>query len=235
MSDTKDIVNGGCGLFKYNRPKIDAMDYDEYWRVRGGREYPPRVECITNKLEDDSSVLDIGCGDGELYEHARANLNNVDWFGIDLSTAALRKAKDKGIRCEQADVSKEKFVVEGSYDYIIVSELLEHIMNPEGLLRKLKGKYRKALIISVPNIAYYKHRIRFLFGGFPVQWQWHPSEHIRYWSVKDFGFMLKELGFDEYKIVSTNGFPYENRYRPNIHRVWPNLLAEGVLFIVPPQ
>lgn len=216
----------------YPDPLLPDMNYDLYWKVRQARPLPPRVYAITELLEPNTSVLDIGCGDGELYSYVTKKLENIDWYGLDVSQIALDKAAAKGMQCAQADITNEGFTLDRSYDYIVVTEVLEHIINPEKVLLKIKPYFNKALILTVPNIAYYKHRWRMCLGRFPIQWQWHPSEHIRYWSLKDFAAMLTYLGFEKYRLITTNGFPYENKNQPKWHRFSPNLLAEGAIFYV---
>lgn len=217
----------------YPAPVLPEMDYERYWEFRAARPLPPRVCAITELLCPNSSVLDIGCGDGELYSYATRKVDSLDWFGLDVSTIALEKARKKGMRCMQADITRPGFEVPDQYDYIVITEVLEHILNPEQVLRKVASRFRLALILTIPNIAYYKHRWRMLTGRFPIQWQWHPSEHVRYWSFTDFGATLEALGFARYCMLTTNGFPFENASEPGWHRAWPNMLAEGAVFYIP--
>jgi methionine biosynthesis protein MetW len=216
----------------YPSKLLENMDYEAYWQIRQGRPYPPRVYEITPLIESNSSVLDIGCGDGELFRYAKDKVSRLQWEGVDISETALRKSRAAGMLCRQGDISKSDFQIHQTYDYIVISEVLEHIANPEDVLSKARGHFRKSLILTVPNIAYYKHRFRMMGGRFPVQWQWHPSEHIRFWSLVDFDQFLKEQGFPKFRKLSTNGFPYENARSPMWHRLWPNLLAEGAVYVI---
>lgn len=61
-----------------------------------------------------------------------------------------------------ADIEAENFSLTGEYDYIVASEVLEHMRNPEVLMDKLKG-HSKYLMISVPNSAFYRYCLELLF------------------------------------------------------------------------
>ena len=218
------------------RPIIRSMDYDLYWQARKERVPPPRVYYIAPLLTPGSSVLDVGCGDGELFEYANATVANLDWHGIDVSPAAIEKSRRKGMQCTVSDITSSAFLGDTSvFDYLVISEVLEHIMCPEQVIEHCLKKFRRGLIVTLPNIAYYKHRWRMLTGRFPKQWSWHPSEHIRFWSIPDFDDWLKLRGVASWKMLTTNGFPLENERFPQWHRWWPNLLAEGCIYFIRPE
>lgn len=210
---------------------IDEMDYDHYWKVRKERPIPARAYVFSRLIEPGSTVLDVGCGDGEIFQYLSQH-NNIKAKGIDVSEVAVQKATQKGLDAYVLDITKDPFPFENKFDYVLASEVLEHVFNPEQVLKKLEDRFLKGLIVTIPNIGYYQHRIRMLTGRFPIQWQWHPSEHIRYWTVKDFEQFVIDEGFCVKKIISSNGFPFVERYYPNLHNIWPNLLGEVVVFLL---
>lgn len=164
--------------------KSDGFDYETYWATRGRSSIQPRHRIIAEVVGERCSVLEIGCGDGFLMEFLAKTKKSI-CLGYDISEESLRLARERGVDAKVADVMSEKFSVGSVYDYVVVCELSEHLDNPEKLISKLRDLFTKALIVSIPNIAYFKHRLRLLCGRFPVQWGWHPSEHLRYWSLQD--------------------------------------------------
>ncbi len=40
--------------------------------------------------------------------------------------------------------------------------------------------------MAIRNVGYYRHRLRVLFGSFPITWGFDPREHIRFCTVRDF-------------------------------------------------
>jgi methionine biosynthesis protein MetW len=184
-----------------------------------------RFRIFADLIEDGTSVLDIGCGSGVFLQFLAQNKEKVKGFGIDVSAEAVRRAREKGVNSQVVDVTEPEFQLDDIYDYIILSEILEHIPNPEGLMLKLRERFRRAILISVPNIGYYPYRLRLLRGSFPLQWGLHPGEHLRYWTVSDFLFWAEQLGFKVEKAIASDGFPYLARW-------WPNLLGKQVVFVI---
>jgi len=207
-----------------------VLDYDQYWSLRQGNseaDLRARDVLMARLIEDRSSVLDIGCGSGRFLDYLVHIKKELNVLGLDISKTAIETGRVSGLNCEMADVSSDKFELQGTYDYIIMAEVVEHLHNPESLMLKLKGKYRKALFVTIPNIGYYPHRVRLMTGSFPVQTVYHPAEHLLYWTVRDFKEWLQQLGYRVDQVIASNGFPRLAKY-------WPNLFGNQVIFVLPP-
>jgi methionine biosynthesis protein MetW len=197
---------------------MPVLDYDRYWELRHSSDTNPlgRDIVFVRAIDDGSSVLDIGCGTGRFLAYLLSVKKQIKAQGLDVSSKAVEVARGKGIECQVVDVTSPSFDLEQDYDYIVISDVLEHLPNPEALLLKLRGKFRKTLLISVPNIGYYPHRLRLLLGSFPIHTAWHPAEHLRYWTVTDFQEWLGHLGYRVEKVRASNGFPLLANLRPNL-------------------
>jgi methionine biosynthesis protein MetW len=201
---------------------LTRMNYEEYWRTRGHHSFQPRYRIIAELIEPGSTVLDIGCGDGWLLDYL-SRTRNIKGFGIDASAEAIRMAQARGVFAEVEDVLT--WHPDREYDYIVLSEILEHLPNPEEVIDKVRYYFRRAIIASIPNIGYYPHRLRLLFGRFPVQWEFHPAEHLRFWTVIDFSNWIHSCGLEVAGIYSSNGFLL-------LHKYWPNLLSNQVVLVI---
>ena len=181
------------------------LDYKHYWSDRGIKQVTKRDRLIASLIEEGSKILDIGCGDGRLLSYLYSTLH-VEGFGIDISEDAVRRARERGLQVECIDICNAELVKEWLFDYIIMSDFIEHIPDPEKVLMKLKGHFRKGIIITIPNTGYITLRLRLCIGGrFPVQWGKHPGEHLRFWTIKDFIWWTKQLGYRVSKIVPIRG------------------------------
>lgn len=209
-------------IFGDFQPAMPSMDYAEYWRRRGEFTYSNRYAIFSKLIAPGSSVLDIGCGEGATLRYLSTH-NSVRGVGLDISPTAVEKARGSGINASVADASSPGFCIEGEYDYIIISEVIEHIPRPEDLLRKTPGHFRKGLIISIPNTGHYLCRLRLLFGRFPVQWALHPGEHLRFWTLKDFEAWADWLGFSIVSRSSNTGFL-------GLYHLFPGLFADNFVF-----
>jgi methionine biosynthesis protein MetW len=221
----RDILQTPRYLHKSPKMRLTQMDYEDYWKLRGRHSFQPRYEIMARMIEPGASVLDIGCGDGFLLEYL-ARLKKVQGYGVDISVEAITMAKERKVKAEAVNIFE--WESDQVYDYIIISEFIEHVPNPEDLIRKLRKGCRKAFLISVPNIGYYQHRLRLLFGRFPVQWVIHPAEHLRFWTVIDFQEWARQLGLEVIEVQSSNGIPF-------IHRYLPNLFGNQIVFLLRPS
>lgn len=177
---------------------VKTLNYDWYWEELEKRNNPAmapsKLRFIGEIIDEGSTVLDIGCGDGTLL-HYLQEAKGIRGKGIEVSEKAVELARGKGIDVEKADVTKEDFGITETYDYVIISEVLEHLPNSEELMLKVKDRFRKYLIVTIPNTGFVGERLRLLLGRFPKQWVLHPSEHLRFWTVRDFIFWCQQLGF----------------------------------------
>jgi ubiquinone/menaquinone biosynthesis C-methylase UbiE len=96
------------------------------------------------------SVLDLGCGNGQLYELLRETKSVARYVGVDFSApllAAARQAFAGDTRAEfvEDDVSLLA-VVKGPFDFVIYSHVIEMLASPETSLRRAKDVADKILI-----------------------------------------------------------------------------------------
>ncbi len=102
--------------------------------------------------EANDSVLEVGCGGGQvlrLFPHA--NLT-----GVDVSAKMLSKARQnlRGYRVELLKGELDDLNLPAhSFDTVICSEVLEHAVNPEAVLRGIQRLLRPAgrVVITFPN------------------------------------------------------------------------------------
>ncbi|OGY50277.1 MAG: hypothetical protein A3J65_04580 [Candidatus Buchananbacteria bacterium RIFCSPHIGHO2_02_FULL_45_11b] len=213
------------GTRKPNFSKINKLDYDEYWQERGFAmrgKLMEREEIFFSWVSPKSKVLDIGCGNSRLLLELKQK-KACEAAGIDISPLVVENLEKNGIRGRIFDLAKDDLALEEKYDYIILSEILEHLSQPEDLIARLSNQ-TKYFIISVPNSAFYRYRLGLMFKGrFFTQWVSHPSEHLRFWSHLDFLDWLKSLNLELVKSYPSNGFWFKN--------FWPNLFGHQICYL----
>ena len=223
-------------LFKEFSFDTKVFDYEEYWdRLSEETNRPTssfKFKLIEEIIDERSKVLDIGCGDGTLLYYLR-KAKGIEAHGIEASEKAIEIAQEKTIEVKKADITKEEFQLTTTYDYIILSEVLEHLPNPERLLLMLRGKFSKYIIITIPNTGFAGERLRLLLGRFPKQWVVHPSEHLRFWTVTDFIFWCQQLGFRVERYYGLFDEFYDIKIR--LWKYYPKLFSRYILYKVTEQ
>lgn len=121
----------------------------------------PRFQWI-NSLVKGGILLEVGCGNGGMTELFSAKVDFIT--AMDISKDSLAQLEAKKIEnIETIESLIENFITEKRYDWIVMSEVIEHLRNPEKAIKNLynllapNGK----LLITTPN-------------GF-----WESNEHLK--------------------------------------------------------
>lgn len=227
-------------LFVYPTNKLEHMtvDYDAYWVDKRGealgaltRWQRQRADLAAAFMEGqkDLEIADVGCGDGSVLAYLKEKLSLKRIIGLDVSSTALVKARAQGV--ETILVGND--LVGGSdiipaVDYVLLFEVLEHMPAPERFLDLMLSKSKHGVVFSFPNTGHIRHRLRLLFGRFPLQWRLHPSEHLRFWTYTDLLWWLSALGYTKYSVRTYEGVPI-------LKDIFPSLFARGLLVYLPKQ
>jgi methionine biosynthesis protein MetW len=218
-------------LFSYPRADFNDVNYEKYWAERACGDHDLnnfqriRAKIVIDKINDGSSLLDVGCGNGSILRHILGRKNLSKAMGLDFSESVLGVVNDEGLNILKLDLNKIKDFKVDKFDYILMFEILEHLASSEDVLTWSVANSNLGVFLSVPNTGFITHRIRLLMGRFPLQWRIRPSEHLRFWTVKDMHWWLKSSGYDNYDLRLYEGIPVLNK-------IWPNLFAEGIFVYI---
>lgn len=209
-----------------------VVDYDEYWRDRGLKindSLKKRESLIKQIIPKGSKVIDIGCGNSRLPLDLKKK--GCDVTVADISRKVLKNFLEEGLSTKVIDLVQIKSEdITLSADYIILSEVLEHIPNPEEVVKTLSNE-AKFLIITIPNSAFYRYRFHLMFRGrFFTQWVHHPSEHLRYWSHIDFLDWLKGMNCEVVEVKASNGFTFFGLFS-DLKNVWKNMFGHQIIYV----
>jgi homoserine O-acetyltransferase len=215
------------------QPKELSVSHTKNNNKISGLESAHRVridyDVIESLIEPNSSVLDIGCGDGTLLANLIAD-KNIHGEGIELDEKLVLNCVKKGLPVIQHNIEEglENYG-DKSYDYVILSQTLQTIKNTEKVLKEFI-RVGKKVIVSFPNFAHWRCRMQLLLSGkAPVTKQlpfyWYNSANIHCLSLKDFEGFCKNLDIKVEKripLTKTSISPV---------KFAPNFFAEQVVYI----
>ena len=159
---------------------------------------------LIRQVEPDK-ILDAGCGEGFMLDKLHKFEIGRKLIGIDNSDVSLRIARQSfpKLNIYNGDIYNLNFK-DNSFDLVISSEVLEHLVNPDKALRELSRVTNKYLILSVPHEPWFR-MANFLRGKDMIKWG-NNIEHINHWSLSGFLRLLYKYNLSVQKVYTP--FPW---------------------------
>jgi methionine biosynthesis protein MetW len=183
-------------------------------------------EIIVGWVEAGSSVLDLGCGDGELLSRLIRE-KNVRGQGIEIIEQAVHHCVAQGLSVLQEDIDTGLAdYADGSFDYVVLNQTFQQVKNPDFVLHEALRVGKRA-IVGFPNFVHLRARFQIFFAGkVPVTsalpYEWFDTPNLHFLSIADFREYCKKRRIE----IDQSAFIAHNKRV----RLLPNLLAETGLF-----
>ena len=191
-------------------------------------------QIISDLIEKNTRVLDVGCGDGTLMEYLKHN-KEIDIRGIEISKDNVQKCLSKGLAVIEGDAEKDLLQFpDSSFDFVILSQTLQAFLSPEIVIKELLRVGKKA-IVTIPNFGFWKVRLHLLFKGtmpitknLPNEWYSTPNLHVC--TIKDFYNFCenREIKLDKSLALQNEKISSINEFNLNVK----NLSAELGIFLI---
>jgi len=194
----------------------------------------PEYKMITDIIDKNTRVLDVGCDDGTLMELLKNN-KDVDIRGIEISKTKVQKCIAKGLTVIEGNAEFDlKQFPENSFDYVILGQTLQAFINPEIVIKELLRVGRKA-IITIPNFGHWKVRLNLLIKGtMPITKSlpndWYNTPNIHMCTIKDFVKFSKIIDFKIFKSLALINNKVSNINNSNLF--FKNLFSELGIFLI---
>lgn len=151
-------------------------------------------------IKQGSKVLDIGCGVGSIGVYLK-NEYQCEVTGLEIIEDNYKIALDVLDNAFLGDVETMDVSILGKeYDYIIFSDSLEHMLNPDTVLEKIKTLLNKngSVLISMPNVRNFRVTIPLIFSD---SWEYQDEglldrTHLRFFTSTSLVNTLTYHGFD---------------------------------------
>lgn len=171
---------------------------------------------IISILPKVNSVLDVGCGTGELMNSMQKQ--GIKTFGVDISSIALKEAQKNNLQVKKVDLDEPLPFKSNEFEAVICNQVLMHVFDPSFVISEMKRVSKKYVLINVPNHLYWRFRIQIFFGKLPAVLG-SKVAHIRLFNKEKIKSILQE---NNLKIISES-FTGKS--------IFPSLFATGFTFL----
>ena len=192
------------------------------------------LNLIANLIEDNSKIIDIGCGDGELLDFLNKNKNDKIQ-GLEIDQKKVNKCVAKGLSVIQGDADKDlSLYPEKSFEYVILSQTIQATLEPKKILYELT-RIGEKVIVSIPNFGFWKVRLDLLFKGkMPITRKlnstWFDTDNIHLCTILDFLELCDQLNLTVKQTVTiTSKKQKKFTGKPSIKE---NIFAEEAIFLI---
>ena len=186
---------------------------------------------ISDWIEKNSTVLDLGCGDSTLLNFLVLS-KNISGYGLEKDIVEVQQSIIKNINVIQADfnIGLDKYFDENFFDYAIMTQALQENKNPDRIVLEMLRVAREG-IVTFPNMGFWKNRFQLGFlGRMPVSRSlpnnWFDTPNIHLCTFNDFERLCKNL---DIKIIEKKVL--DNNYSTNLLlKLFPNFFGEIALY-----
>lgn len=191
-------------------------------------EVPLEYQSFFEWIPHGASILDLGCGDGELLS-LLVQKRNVKAQGIELDEKAIYQCVAKGLSVFHEDIDNGLAdYPDAAFDFVILNQSFQQVKKPDWVLQEALRVGRK-VIVGFPNFVHYKARWQLFFKGrTPVTtslpFEWHDTPNLHFLSILDFIDYCRRRKFQ----IERSFFIGQNRKV----RFLPNFFAQVGIFLI---
>ncbi len=169
---------------------------DDIWRLVPADPGPPPGHLVrfVRGLGAPGAALDLGCGDGRLSDHLRAEELTV----ADVSAVALARARERlpDARTVELEPDAPLPLDDGEFELVLCAETIEHVRDVQLLLSEARRVLRPRGRLAVTAPAHGRLTgLDVLLRGFERHFD-PLSPHLRFLTARSLRRLLGEMGFE---------------------------------------
>lgn len=183
-------------------------------------------------------VLELGCSTG-FFSKYLSQKRSCSVVGVEVDPVAAAEAKKfckQVLVCDLNSPEWIKGLPHQAFDAILMGDVLEHLVEPQAVLEQIQPLLapHASIVISLPNIVYWKTRLKILFGRFEYEsFGILDHTHLRFYTPKTARQMIESAGYEIKRLHPVSGGLLGDYARPLwqcLANWFPGLFAGQVLF-----
>lgn len=188
------------------------------------------LSAILPWFSDNSKVLDLGCGDGQLLA-ALKQKKNVQGYGLEISAENIAKCVARGVNVieQNLDDGLDNFA-NNSFDTVVMTQALQVLRNPDKTLAEML-RIGEECIVTFPNFGHWNNRLQLAFKGHmpmseTIPYHWYNTPNIHFCTLQDFEALCQQLNIYIAQRDVLTSSPIDNVGK----QLLPNLFGEIAVY-----
>lgn len=178
----------------------------------------------TSLVKPKTKILELGAATGFMSQYFRQHLG-CQVIGVDINP----QAKPDIVGDLNSPATWKKIRARALFDLVFASSVLEHLPRPEQTLQLIKAvlKPKGELIVTLPNVAHWRARLKMLRGKFEYEdYGLLDRTHLRFFTYFTAQKLIAGAGFTIKKILidPAGGMKYFDW----LVKHWPNLYCHQI-------
>ena len=188
------------------------------------------LSIIERWVEEDTKVLDLGCGNGEILFELKKT-KKITGLGVEIEENNIEQCLLKNINVIEQNIDDGLInFSNNSFDVVILSQTIQVLKNPNTALEEIT-RIGKTCIVTIPNFGHWRSRIGLLISGQmpvtnPLPDSWYGTPNIHLCTLRDFENLCNDLSISIEERVAINS-GNKNKWYLNI---WPNLFSASAIY-----
>lgn len=225
-----------------------ALDGRREQKVYDFQELAKSHQIAVTEVPAGSRVLELGCATGYVSRYLKEELG-CRVVGVEISPEAARRAEPYCERLIVGDLSGEEVWKEivPPFDVVLANDVLEHLPEPDAVVGRCRDLLRVGgrMIVSVPNVAYWRVRFGLLFGRFDYTDKGILDDtHLRFFTARTGRSLLEDQGLRVVRFSPIFGTApgyeamhwlhlgiFRRAYNWVVQRIWPGGCAFQYLLV----
>jgi O-antigen biosynthesis protein len=175
---------------------------------------------VARLVGKNKTVLEIGCGPGSQSKVFRGQLGcNVVGIEIDASRAKEARKYCREVHVANLDTDDlSQLLKEERFDVVVCADVLEHLRDPEAVLRSLKSflNVNGYLVASIPNVTHVAVVYEMIHGRFEYRTEGLlDSTHVKFFSCASALSLIESAGYWVAELQKVRSFAQHTEFKTN--------------------